>query len=248
MFNLKCSAPGSTVLMVWLGLGTKNMWLGLEKHHVLEPNTTQAGKCPNVSWTEVSNKNNNIFLFIQHLSSQGHKVLDTYRLVREGIHVSYECDIRGIVEMLIWYLYKIQIRKYPWFSEKLKCPNSNSYATKLCFNPSYDNQRKTVTACMYLIIITGQSGLLLFPQHVLLPLWQKVGNECICIDPAPPFCPRCPRVPDVFHAVMNGIKRTGVCVCVCVWVCACSCPPPSVCERECLCEFGRGDCVVPRYW
>lgn len=88
--QFKWYAPDNTVLMVWLGLGTKNTWLGLEKHHVRA--YVVLSTQPRVENVQMSHEQRclmKIIICFYSYSTFLHNVKrcwTLYRLVREGIH------------------------------------------------------------------------------------------------------------------------------------------------------------------
>ncbi len=84
---------------------------------------------------------------------------------------------------------------HPWERNAIRTDANNYfYCPDIIHSQLWQPQRNGIKAI--LVIITRQFGLLLFSQHVLIPSWQKKGNECICIKSLPPFCLRCLHVPE----------------------------------------------------
>lgn len=123
---------------------------------------------------------------------------------------------------------------HPW--ERNVIPTETNYyfyCPAIVHSQLWQPERNVIKAT--LVIITSQWGLLLFSQHILIPSWQKIGNECICIESAPPFCLRCLHVSDYGISFTHSwIGNLQVCV------------PPCICERVSV-WVGRGERVVPWY-
>lgn len=84
---------------------------------------------------------------------------------------------------------------HPWERNVIRTETNNHFhCPDVVHSHLWQPQRNGIKEI--LVIITSQFELLLFSQHVLIPSWQKIGNECVCIKPLPPFSLRCLHVPE----------------------------------------------------